>query len=122
MTLYKVIFRLNGGEELKAVRGFVPDEFFEAARHATLSDAVAQYTDGLVVDNALHEKLDTPSNFTSYAVVGKSFPEGSNPKAEFLPEMLKLLKDANHARPLYEHRHYQIYFMEYIEPVPDDDL
>lgn len=122
MPLYKVIFRLRGGEELKALRGFVPDEFFEAVQRVSVQDAVAQYTDGFVLDNALHETLDTPSHYTSYAVVGKELAEGSNQKAEFLPEMLTLLKGANHARPLYEHRHYQVYFMEYVAPAPDEDL
>ncbi len=121
MPHYRAIFRLKGGRELEAQRGFVPDAFFAAAQHATVDDIIDVYEDGFTLSNEMHDKLDIPGVFTSYAVVGIVAPEGADKKAHFQQNMLHRLKDANHARPLQDNLHYQVFYMEHIESPPDDD-
>lgn len=121
MPLYKALFRVPGGKELEANHGYVPDEFFDAIGKITPEDIVEIYEDGFVLSNEMHEKLDVPGTFTTYASVGMKAPEGTHKNPEFAGEMLKKLKMANHARPLKENLHYQIFYMEYIESTPDED-
>ncbi len=117
----KAIFHIPGGEELKADKGYVPDAFFDAAQQVTAKDIVAIYEGGFVLSNEMHEKLDKPQTFSSYAVVGLTAAEGADSKPEFILEMIKRLKLANHARPLGDNLHYQVFFMEYIDSPPEDD-
>lgn len=121
MPHYRALFRIPGGKELEADSGYVPDDFFEAAQKVTPKDIVDVYEGGFVLSNELHEKLNIPGTFTSYAVVGMAASEGADKKPEFIPEMVKRLKLANHARPLRDNLHYQVYFMEYVDSPPEDD-
>jgi hypothetical protein len=121
MKHYRAIFLISGGEELKADRGYVPDAFFDAAQHVTPEDVVAVYEGGFVLSNEMHEKLDKSGTFSSYAVVGFTAPEGADKKPEFVPEMIQRMKLSNHARPIADNIHYQVFFMEHIESPPDDD-
>lgn len=116
-----MIFRLPGGKELEATRGYVPDAFFEAARRATANDMVYRYEGGFVLSTEMHQRLDTPGSFASYAVVGMETQAGTETTPELVTAFLERLKASNHARPLESHYHYQVFFMEYIEEVPDDD-
>jgi hypothetical protein len=121
MPYYKALFRMPGGRELEAHRGYVPDEFFSAVQKVTEEDIVAVYEDGFVLSNELHEKLDRPDTFTSYASVGMKADEGADTMPGFRQEMLRKLKIANHARPLADNLHYQVFYMEHVETPPDDD-
>lgn len=121
MPNYKAIFRVPGGTELRADKGYVPDAFFSALQHVTANDIVYKYEGGFVLSNEIHELLNTPSTFTSYASVGNDAPEGTSDSEAFLAGLLQKLKMANHARPVETHYHYQVFIMEYIEPVIDDD-
>ena len=121
MLHYRTIFRLPGGIELKARKGYVPDTFFEAIQNITISDFVTIYEGGFVLSNKMHDMLDIPGTYTSYASVGTIAPEGTEKTAEFKVAMLQKLKNANHARPLKENLHYQVFYMEHIDSPPDDD-
>lgn len=121
MPFYKAVFRLPGGNELKAERGYVPDAFFDALHKVTVHDIIDIHEGGFVLTTDLHEKLSVKDAFTSYAIVGINAPEGSETNPEFLQQLLDRLKVTNHARPLEMHYNYQIFIMEYIEEVPDDD-
>ncbi len=121
MPYYRAIFRLPGGKELEATKGYVPDAFFDAIKKVTTDDIVAIYEGGFILSNEMHDKLNIPHTYTSYAATGKEAPEGADKTPEFETEMLGRLKLANHARPLEEHFNYQVFYMEYIEPTPDDD-
>lgn len=107
MPHYRTIFRLPGGRELEAERGYVPDAFFTAAQHATINDIVTVYEGGFSLSNKMHNMLDIPGTYTSYAVVGLVAPEGADKQPEFKENMLQRLKEANHARPLQDNIHYQ---------------
>ena len=121
MPYYKAIFRLPGGSELKADKGYVPDAFFDAVQQLTTNDIVDIHEGGFVLSTEMHEKLSIKDNFTSYAITGLNATEGTETSHEFLGQLLKKVKASNHARPLEMHYNYQIFIMEYIEEVPDDD-
>lgn len=121
MPQYKAIFRLPGGKELEAHRGYVPDAFFDAIQKVTIDDIVEIYEDGFILTVEMHEKLNIPDAFTSYASVGKYAAQGMDKNPEFLNELLERLKITNHARPLELHYNYQIFIMEYIDSPPEDD-
>jgi hypothetical protein len=121
MPHYKAIFRLPGDKELEARRGYVPDEFFKAIQKVTVNDIVEIYEDGFVLTTEMHEKLNIPGSFTSYASVGSLAVGGSDKDPDFHIKLLERLKIANHARPLEIHYNYQIFIMEYIEEAPEDD-
>ncbi|MFP9112613.1 hypothetical protein ACLI1A_01640 [Flavobacterium sp. RHBU_3] len=121
MPHYKALFRIPGDKELKAHNGYVPDAFFTAAQHTTTNDIVLMYEGGFVLSSEMHEKLNHPDRFISYASVGADTDEGNQNSEEFKNKLLLLLKQGNHARPLESHFHYQVFVMEYIEPVIDDD-
>lgn len=121
MPYYRAIFRLPGGKELEAHKGYVPDAFFSAIQNVTTDDLVTVYEGGFVLDTHMHNVLNIPHAYTSYAITGKDAPEGADKTPDFEEEMLGKLKNANHARPLEGHHNYQVFYMEYIEPVPDDD-
>lgn len=121
MPHYKALFRIPGDKELEAHNGYVPDAFFTATQHATINDIVLMYEGGFTLTSELHDKLNLPDKFTSYASVGGDTPEGAQNSETFRNSLLLRLKEANHARPIETHFHYQIFIMEYIEPVIDDD-
>ncbi|MXN92212.1 hypothetical protein GR160_13355 [Flavobacterium sp. Sd200] len=121
MPYYRALFKLPGGRELEAHKGYVPDIFFDAIQKVTVNDIVDTYEDGFVLSTDLHEKLNIHDTYTSYAAIGKNAPVGTNTSTEFKTELLNLLKNANHARPLENHHGYQVFYMEYIETPPDDD-
>lgn len=121
MPHYKAIFRIPGDKELQADNGYVPDAFFDAAQKATINDIILMYEGGFALTSEMHEKLNLPGRFTSYASVGSDTDEGNQNSEEFKNTLLLLLKQGNHARPLESHFHYQVFVMEYIEPVIDDD-
>jgi len=121
MLHYKAIFRLPGGKELEAERGYVSDDFFKAIQKVTINDIVDIYEGGFVLNTGMHEKLSIPDSFGNYAIVGLKAPEGSDTDPDFLNKLLDFLKRTNHARPLEMHYNYQIFIMEYIEDVPEDD-
>ncbi|AWH85911.1 hypothetical protein HYN59_12700 [Flavobacterium album] len=121
MPYYKALFRMPGGRELEAHHGYVPNEFFNALQQVTEEDIVAVYEDGFVLSNEMHDKLDRPGTYTSYAAVGIKADEGFDKMPGFGREMLKRLKIANHARPLADNLHYQVFYIEHIETPPDDD-
>jgi hypothetical protein len=121
MPHYKALFRIPGDKELEAHNGYVPDIFFTAAQQATTDDIVLMYEGGFTLTSELHDKLNLPEKFTSYASVGADTPEGTQNSETFRNALLMQLKQANHARPIETHFHYQIFIMEYIEPVIDDD-
>lgn len=121
MPHYKALFRIPGDKELQAHNGYVPDSFFTAAQQATTNDIVLMYEGGFVLTNELHEKLNLPDKFSSYASVGADAPEGTQDSETFRNALLMQLKQANHARPLETHFHYQVFAMEYIDPSFDDD-
>jgi hypothetical protein len=121
MPYYRAIFRLPGGKELKAHKGYVPDAFFEATQKVTVNDIVDVYEGGFVLSNEMHEKLNIPHSYTSYAITGKEVSHEAYKTPDFNAEMLQKLKQSNHARPLEEHHNYQVFYMEHIEEVPDDD-
>lgn len=121
MPHYRAVFRLPGGRELEAHRGYVPDTFFAAAKQATTDDIVDLYEGGFTLSNDMHEKLDIPGAYTSYAVVGLITQENTEKNTGFREQMLQRLKDANHARPLQDNLHYQVFYMEHVESPPEDD-
>lgn len=121
MPYYKAVFRLPGGNELKADRGHVPDSFFDAIQKVTAHDIVHIYENGFVLSTQMHQKLSVPDTFTSYAISGLNAPEGGDTNPEFLKALVEHIKTANHARTLEIHYNYQIFIMEYIEEVPEDD-
>lgn len=121
MPYYRALFRLPGGRELEAHKGYVPDVFFDAIQKTTTDNIIDTYKDGFVLSTQMHEKLNIPNTFTSYAAIGKNMAEGTNETPGFKTEMLSLLKNANHARPLESHHGYQVFYMEYVETPPDDD-
>lgn len=121
MQHYRAIFRLHGDRELEAHRGYVPDAFFTAAQNATINDLVDIYEGGFTLTNEMHNKLDVPGTYTSYAVVGIVAPQGADKDFGFHRQMLQRLKEANHARPLQDNLHYQVFYMEHVESPPDDD-
>lgn len=121
MSYYKAIFRLPGGSELKATRGYVPDSFFDAIQKVTTADIVDIHQGGFILSTEMHQKLSIPDTFTSYAITGLNAPDGDKDSQEFHDKLLEHLKEANHARPVEEHYNYQVFIMEYIEEVPDDD-
>lgn len=121
MPYYRALFKLPGGKELEASRGYVPDGFFNAIRQTTTDDIVEMYEDGFVLTTELHEKLHIQDAYTSYAAVGVNAPHGADKAPEFKTELLRLLKQTNHARPLESHHGYQVFYMEYIDSPPDDD-
>lgn len=121
MPYYKALFRLAGDKELEASHGYVPDAFFDAAQKATVDDIVVIYEGGFALTTEMHEKLNFTDRYTSYASVAKKAPEGSENMPEFRHELLQLLKNANHARPLETRFHYQVFIMEHIETPPEDD-
>ncbi|KOS05708.1 hypothetical protein AM493_06400 [Flavobacterium akiainvivens] len=121
MPYYRALFRLPGGKELEATKGYVPDAFFDAIKNVTVNNLVVIYEDGFVLSNEMHDKLNIHNAFTSYAAVGISAPHGADTASGFADEMLTRLKEANHARPLEDHHNYQVYYMEFIENVADDD-
>lgn len=121
MPYYRAIFRLPGGKELEAHKGYVPDAFFDAIQHVTVNDIVTIYEGGFVLSNDMDEKLNLHHTYSSYAVTGKDTTPADAETPEFKEEMLQKLKLANHARPLEEHHNYQVFYMEYIEDVIDDD-
>jgi len=106
MPNYKAIFRLPGGSELKANRGYVPDSFFNALQEVTTADIVDIHQGGFVLTTEMHAKLSVPDTFTSYAITGLIAPEGSDKNPEFHQQLLEHLKEANHARPVEEHYNY----------------
>lgn len=121
MPIYKAIFRVPGGEELKATRGYVPDIFFDAIQNVTLANLVETYEGGFTLSNEMHEKLNVREGYASYASVAKYAPEGDNFAPDFNSVLLTALKEANHARPLEDNLNYQIFIMEYIDSPPEDD-
>ncbi|MFD2600446.1 hypothetical protein [Flavobacterium suzhouense] len=121
MPYYKAIFRLPGGSELKADRGYVPDAFFNALFEVTTTDIVDIHEGGFILSTEMHEKLSVPDHFTSYAITGLNASEEEKFSPEFHIKLLEHLREANHARPIEEHYNYQVFMMEYIEEVPDDD-
>ncbi|MDV6168989.1 hypothetical protein R1T16_11170 [Flavobacterium sp. DG1-102-2] len=121
MPNYKAIFRLPGGTELKAERGYVPDDFFTAIQKITVDDIVAIFDGGFVLSTEMHEKLSVPDTFASYAITGLNAAEGKDKDPEFHQQLLDHLKTANHARPIEIHYNYQIFVMEFIEESIDDD-
>lgn len=121
MPYYKAIFRLPGGSELKADRGYVPDSFFNAIQEVSTADIVDIHEGGFILSTEMHEKLSVPDHFTSYAITGLNAPDGNKNDPEFHKQLLHHLKEANHARPIEEHYNYQVFMMEHIEEVPDDD-
>ncbi|ALM49628.1 hypothetical protein AMR72_12370 [Flavobacterium psychrophilum] len=121
MQHYKAIFRLPGGKELEAERGYVSDAFFDAIQKVTVDDIVEIFEGGFVLNTGMHEKLSIPDSFGNYAIVGLKAPDGSETDPNFLNQLLDFLKRTNHARPLEMHYNYQIFIMEYIEEVPEDD-
>lgn len=121
MPYYKAVFRLPTGNELKADKGYVPDAFFDAVKKLTANDIIDIHEGGFVLSTEMHEKLSIRDNFASYAIAGLNAPEGTETDPEFLQKLLEKVKAANHARPLEIHYNYQIFIMEYIEEVPDDD-
>lgn len=121
MPQYKAIFRLPGGKELEAHKGYVPDAFFDAIQNVTIDDIVEIYEDGFILTIEMHEKLNIANIFSSYASIGKYATQGMNKTPEFKIELLERLKIANHARPLEIHYNYQVFIMEYIDSPPEDD-
>ncbi len=121
MPHYKAVFHLPGGSELKAERGVVPNAFFDAIQKVTTHDIVDIHEGGFVLSTQMHEKLSIPDTFASYAIVGLNTAEGNDKNPEFRGEFLTRLKTSNHARPLEMHYNYQIFIMEYVEDVPEDD-
>src|SRR4051812_41700873 len=103
MPYYKAIFHLPGGNELKANRGYVPDDFFTAIKKVTVEDIIIIFDGGFVLSTAMHQKLSIPDTFASYAITGLNGPEGSDTEPEFRQQLLEHLKEANHARPIEEH-------------------
>jgi len=121
MPNYKAIFRLPGGTELKAERGYVPDDFFTAMQKITVDDIVDIFDGGFVLSTDMHEKLSVPNTFASYAITGLNADEGKDKDPEFLQQLVDHIKTANHARPIEIHYNYQIFVMEFIEESIDDD-
>lgn len=120
MPFYKAVFRLPGGKELEADKGYVPDAFFDAIQKVTTDAIVYIFEGGFVWSNEIHEKLHIHGAFTSYAIIGEEAPEGAETTGEFANGLLKLLKKANHARPIREHYNYQVFYMEDVEPDPEE--
>lgn len=121
MPYYKAVFHLPGGNELKAERGVVPDAFFDAIHQVTTQDIADIHEGGFILSTEMHEKLSIPDTYASYAITGLNAPEGSDKDPQFLNLLLEHLKEANHARPLEMHYNYQIFIMEFVEDVPEDD-
>ncbi|MFP9099524.1 hypothetical protein ACLI09_10745 [Flavobacterium sp. RHBU_24] len=121
MPHYKAIFHIPGGTALQARNGYVPDAFFEALQQLTPADLVETYEGGFVLSNEMHEKLNIPGAFSSYAIAGRNAVEANPESPDFISGLIAFLKTTNHARPLEAHYNYQVFIMEYIEETPDDD-
>ncbi|WP_290846480.1 hypothetical protein [Flavobacterium sp.] len=121
MALYKAIFKLSGGSQIKAVSGHVPEAFFDSVKKLNADNLILVQQGRFVLSNEVHELLDEPNAYNVYASVILDFPEGEEKSDAFKWKALEKVKQSNYARPLASNINYEIFILEYVDPSFDDD-